>query len=67
MTVHVSLFPARDAPSSLLATTTQTATLSNNISCTYIPVGWDDCDQTICTDSDNDGNCDFDEPAGCCR
>ena len=43
----------------------ETATLSNNISCTYIPVGWDDCDQTICTDSDSDGNCDFDEPAGC--
>ena len=42
-----------------------TATLSNNISCTYIPAGWDDCDQTICTDSDNDGNCDFDEVAGC--
>ena len=21
--------------------------------------------QTICTDSDNDGNCDFDEPTGC--
>jgi hypothetical protein len=41
------------------------ATLSNNITCTYIPEGWDDCDQTICTDSDNDGNCDFDEPAGC--
>ena len=43
----------------------ETATLSNNISCTYIPVGWDDCDQTICTDSDGDGNCDFDEAAGC--
>ena len=42
-----------------------TATLSNNITCTYIPAGWDDCDQTICTDSDNDGICDFDEPAGC--
>lgn len=42
-----------------------TATLSNNITCTYIPVGWDDCDQTICTDSDSDGICDFDEPAGC--
>ncbi len=42
-----------------------TATLSNNITCTYIPAGWDDCDQTICTDSDNDGNCDFDEVAGC--
>jgi hypothetical protein len=42
-----------------------TATLSNNVTCTYIPVGWDDCDQTICTDSDSDGNCDFDEPAGC--
>ena len=43
----------------------ETATLSNNISCTYIPAGWDDCGQTICTDSDNDGNCDFDEVAGC--
>ncbi len=43
----------------------ETATLSNNASCTYIPEGWDDCDQTICTDSDSDGNCDFDEPAGC--
>jgi len=43
----------------------ETATLSNDITCTYIPAGWDDCDQTICTDSDNDGNCDFDEPAGC--
>ena len=42
-----------------------TATLSNNITCTYIPAGWEDCDQTICTDSDNDGICDFDEPAGC--
>ena len=42
-----------------------TATLSNNITCTYIPAGWDDCDQTICTDSDDDGVCDFDEPAGC--
>lgn len=42
-----------------------TATLSNNITCTYILAGWDDCDQTICTDSDNDGICDFDEPAGC--
>jgi hypothetical protein len=41
------------------------ATLSNNITCTYIPAGWDDCDATICTDSDNDGNCDFDESAGC--
>ncbi|MDB4494065.1 hypothetical protein N9233_02640 [Flavobacteriales bacterium] len=39
--------------------------MSNDITCTYIPAGWDDCDQTICTDSDNDGNCDFDEPAGC--
>ena len=43
----------------------ETATLSNNVTCTYIPEGWDDCDQTICTDSDNDGICDFDEPAGC--
>jgi hypothetical protein len=43
----------------------ETATLSNNVTCTYIPEGWDDCDQTICTDSDSDGNCDFDEPAGC--
>ena len=43
----------------------ETATLSNNISCTYISAGWDDCGQTICTDSDNDGNCDFDEVAGC--
>ena len=42
-----------------------TATLSNNVTCTYIPEGWDDCDQTICTDSDNDGICDFDEPVGC--
>jgi len=42
-----------------------TATLSNNVTCTYIPEGWDDCDATICTDSDNDGNCDFDEPTGC--
>lgn len=42
-----------------------TATLSNNITCTYIPAGWEDCDQTICTDSDDDGICDFDEPAGC--
>jgi len=42
-----------------------TATLSDNASCTYIPVGWDDCDETICTDSDNDGNCDFDEVEGC--
>ena len=42
-----------------------TATLSNNITCTFIPEGWDDCDQTICTDSDNDGNCDFDEAVGC--
>lgn len=42
-----------------------TATLSNNITCTYIPAGWEDCDQTICTDSDNDGICDFDEPAEC--
>ncbi|MDA0913403.1 MAG: hypothetical protein O3B11_06195, partial [Bacteroidetes bacterium] len=41
------------------------ATLSNNITCTYIPAGWEDCDQTICTDSDDDGICDFDEPAGC--
>ena len=41
------------------------ATLSNNVTCTYIPEGWDDCDQTICTDSDDDGICDFDEPAGC--
>jgi hypothetical protein len=39
--------------------------LSNNITCTYIPAGWEDCDQTICTDSDDDGVCDFDEPAGC--
>ena len=43
----------------------ETATLSNNASCTYSPEGWDDCDQTICTDSDSDGICDFDEPAGC--
>ena len=42
-----------------------TATLSNNITCIYSPAGWDDCDQTICSDSDGDGNCDFDEPAGC--
>ncbi|MGY8941934.1 MAG: hypothetical protein ACKVJH_07880, partial [Flavobacteriales bacterium] len=42
-----------------------TATLSDNASCTYIPAGWDDCDETICTDSDNDGNCDFDEVEGC--
>lgn len=38
---------------------------TTNSGCTYIAAGWDDCDQTICTDSDNDGICDFDEPIGC--
>ena len=42
-----------------------TATLNNALSCEYIPAGWDDCDQTICTDNDADGICDFDEPADC--
>ena len=42
-----------------------TATLSNALSCEYTPTGWDDCEQTICTDSDSDGICDFDEPADC--
>ena len=42
-----------------------TATLNNALSCEYIPAGWDDCEQTICTDNDADGICDFDEPADC--
>ena len=33
--------------------------------CTYPPAGFDDCDGLICTDSDADGNCDFDEIPSC--
>lgn len=33
--------------------------------CTYPPVGYDDCAGTVCTDSDEDGNCDFDELPTC--
>ncbi len=33
--------------------------------CTYPPAGYDDCDGLICTDSDADGICDFDEIPSC--
>ncbi len=33
--------------------------------CTYPPAGYDDCDGLVCTDSDADGNCDFDEIPTC--
>jgi hypothetical protein len=42
-----------------------TAILVDNLTCTYPPAGYDDCDGLVCTDVDADGNCDFDEIPSC--
>jgi hypothetical protein len=42
-----------------------TAILLDNLTCTYPPAGYDDCDGLICTDVDADGNCDFAEIPSC--